>query len=127
MADTASEKSGTTLHELTPEEVQKHLQNHQCLLIDVREPGEYEAERIPGALLYPLSEFDPAALPLEGGRRIILHCGTGKRSQRAAGLIHDAGVAETTHLKGGINAWKAAHLPFISFDPATGKSSEQSI
>ena len=44
--------------EYEPEEVRDLLAEGKILLIDVREPMEYAAERIPGALLYPLSTFD---------------------------------------------------------------------
>lgn len=115
----------TILHELDPKQVSELLEKHECLLIDVREPGEYEAERISEALLYPLSQFDPSAVPFGGKRRIILQCGTGKRSALAAGIAHQAGMAEVTHLKGGLQAWKAAGLPVISYDPATGKMRER--
>lgn len=114
-----------TLYELGPEEVSNLLGKHECLLIDVREPGEYEAERIPNALLYPLSEFDAMAIPFDGKRRIILQCGSGKRSAKAASLVHQAGVREVAHLKGGLQAWKAAGLPLIAFDPATGQMRER--
>ena len=49
-----------------------------------REPEEYAAERISGALLYPLSTFDAATLPDDGPRRVVFHCGSGKRSLAAA-------------------------------------------
>ena len=54
----------------------------KLLLIDVREPGEFAAERIPGAFLYPLSSFDASALPADGERRVVFHCRSGKRSLR---------------------------------------------
>lgn len=112
----------TLLHELSPQEVSTMMSRKACLLIDVREPGEYEAERIPNALLFPLSQFDAAALPFDGERRVILHCGAGKRSEMAAKLAHAAGVREVTHMRGGVMAWKAAGLPMIAFDPSTGAS-----
>ncbi len=109
------------LHDLTPQDVNKMLAAHQAVLIDVREPGEFEAERIPGALLFPLSEFDPAALPLDTKKRIILQCGSGKRSAMAAERLMAAAPGDTSHLKGGISAWKQAGLTVLTFDPATGK------
>ena len=107
------------LKELTPSEVHHALHDHSIVLIDVREPQEYVTERIHGALLFPLSTFDPAALPV-GERPVVLHCGSGKRSAMAVARCIDAGVAVTAHLKGGIMAWKHAHLPTISLDPNTG-------
>ena len=51
---------------LEPEDVALRLKEEAIVLIDVREPPEYAAERIHGALLYPLSTFDPHALPDPG-------------------------------------------------------------
>ena len=110
-----------TLHELVPEHVHELLQTRQAVLIDVREPGEFEAERIPGALLFPLSGFDPHCLPLENGRRIIFQCGTGRRSALAARQVLALGHTEATHLAGGISAWKRAGLAVTRIDPASGE------
>jgi rhodanese-related sulfurtransferase len=107
------------LRELTPIEVHHALVRHEIVLIDVREPHEYVAERIHGALLYPLSTFDPAALPT-GERPLVLQCGSGKRSALAVAKCQQAGIAVEAHLKGGIIAWKHARLPVVSVDPATG-------
>ncbi len=109
---------------LTPADVARLLADHAILLIDVREPDEYAAERIHGALLYPLSTFDPAALPDPGGKDIVLQCGSGMRSAKAMAACAAAGKAVLGHVAGGIKAWKEAGLPVISTDPATGKLRE---
>jgi rhodanese-related sulfurtransferase len=110
------------LHALEAVQVHALLRAGQAVLIDVREPGEFEAERIPGALLFPLSGFDPACLPLDGAKRIIFHCGTGRRSGQAGRRVLDAGAEEASHLAGGIQAWKEAGLPLTRLDPATGRT-----
>ena len=56
----------------TAEMVRAWWENGEILLVDVREPHEYAFERIHGALLYPMSTFDPKALPMEG-RRLVVH------------------------------------------------------
>lgn len=109
----------STIHEMTPTEVSHALQRHEIVLIDVREPPEYAAERIHGALLFPLSTFDPLALPRDS-RRVVLHCGSAKRSATAIQRCQEAGVPIDTHMAGGIAAWKHARLPVIRLDPATG-------
>ena len=48
---------------LTPDEVKARFDKNEIVLIDVRTPAEYEFEHIPGALLFPLSRFDPQKLP----------------------------------------------------------------
>lgn len=110
-----------TLHELDAAQVHALLRGHEAVLIDVREPGEFESERIPGALLFPLSGFDPACLPLDGTKRLIFQCGTGRRSAQAAQQLLEAGSAEATHLAGGITAWKAAGLPLTRIEASTGR------
>jgi rhodanese-related sulfurtransferase len=109
------------LHELEASQVCALLRSRQAVLIDVREPAEFESERIPGALLYPLSGFDPQSLPRDGSQRIILQCGTGRRSALAAQRLLEGGNAEAWHLAGGIKAWKEAGLPLTRLDPGTGR------
>jgi len=99
------------LQDLTPEEVAARMKIGGVELIDVREPGEYDAERIEGALLYPLSTFDPHALPKNVD--IIFHCGIGKRSAMAVAKAQAAGLRHCAHLAGGLAAWKGAGLPTL--------------
>jgi len=96
------------IQELSPDEVAARMKIGGVELIDVREPGEYQQERIQGALLFPLSTFDPHALPRNVD--IIFQCGTGKRSAMAIAKAQAAGLKHTAHLTGGIQAWKAAGL-----------------
>jgi rhodanese-related sulfurtransferase len=103
-----------TVLTLEPAEVSRLLKAGKLLLVDVREPTEYAAERISGALLYPLSTFDAAALPEDGSRRVVFHCGSGKRSLAAAERRLAAGQASAAHMRGGMAAWKAAGLPVIA-------------
>jgi rhodanese-related sulfurtransferase len=106
--------------DLTPAQVKTALAAHQILLIDVREPAEFAAERIHGALNYPLSTFDPGALPEAGDKLVVLQCGSGKRSATAVGKCQAAGHAIDAHLAGGIMAWKAAGLPTVTLDANSG-------
>lgn len=105
---------------MSPEAVSDALSRKEIVLIDVREPMEYAAERIHGALLYPLSTFDPSLLPNNEARPIVLHCGSGKRSATAFEACAKAGVAVRAHMSGGVGFWKAAGLPVVSIDPASG-------
>lgn len=111
----------SSLDELSPLQVAELLNGHQILLIDVREPDEYAAQRIAGALLCPLSTSDALALPPDGPRRVVFQCGTGMRSAQAARARLATGAPRVAHLAGGIGAWKAAGLPVLQLDPETGK------
>ena len=104
----------------TPEETAAALSEGRIVLIDVRTPQEFALERIEGALLMPMQGFDPANLPEEGEKRIVLHCGSGIRSKKVGEQILDAGADRIAHVAGGIGAWKNAGLEYIATDPATG-------
>lgn len=106
--------------DLTPQQVKADLDAHAILLIDVREPAEFAAERIHGALNFPLSTFDPGVLPAAGDKLMVLQCGSGKRSATAIDRCQKAGHAIDSHLAGGIMAWKAAGLPTVTLDSDTG-------
>lgn len=108
------------IRDLSPVEVRVALEAHQILLIDVREPAEFAAERIHGALNFPLSTFDAEALPKAGDKMIVFQCGSGKRSAMAVERAQASGHAIDSHMAGGIMAWKAMELPTITIDQATG-------
>jgi rhodanese-related sulfurtransferase len=109
----------------TPNELRDALARDEALLIDVREPHEFAAERIPGALLYPLSTFDAESVPAASGRALVVQCAAGGRSMRAAQALVAAGHADVQNLDGGINAWKTQGLPLVRVDVATGRVLEQ--
>lgn len=111
-----------TIQNLSPEDVAAKLKAGEIVLIDVREPNEYAAERIHGALLFPLSTFDPSLLPEGGKRPVVFQCGSGMRSGKAVAACQAAGLSHDAHMAGGIMAWKAAGLPTISVDPSTGQT-----
>ncbi len=114
------EAEGGTLETWTPQEVHTALDEGRVVLIDVRTPMEYGFERIGAALLMPLSEFDAANLPDEGDKRIVFHCGSGARSEKVARKVLQAGWGRVAHMEGGFGAWKAAKLPHIATDMASG-------
>ncbi len=72
------------VEDLTVEQVKAGLEDGSILLVDVREPNELAAERIPGAIDFPLSAFDPATLPDPEGKRVVFSCRSGKRSVAAS-------------------------------------------
>ncbi len=99
------------VRDLTPEDVARGLQEGRIVLVDVREPNETAVERFPDAVLVPLSEFDPAAIPDPAGRDVVFACRSGRRSVTASLAAQEQGFAYGSHLAGGILAWKAAGLP----------------
>ena len=77
------------------------------MLIDVREPGEFEIVRIPGSILIPKQEFlnGSALEKLPQDVPIILHCKSGVRSAECLAVLKQAGFADATHVSGGVVAW----------------------
>lgn len=108
------------IRNLSASELNGMLHRSEVVLIDVREPPEFAAERIHGALNFPLSTFDPAALPRHADRAMVMQCGSGKRSAMAVERCQASGLEVDSHLAGGIMAWRAAGLPTVAFDPTTG-------
>ena len=107
--------SDPAVEDLTVEQVKAGVEEGSILLVDVREPNELAAERIPVAIDFPLSDFDPSALPDPEGRRLVFTCRSGRRSVTASKAAQAAGLPHDAHMAGGILAWKAA-----GFDTQTG-------
>jgi len=98
------------IQNLSPAELAALLSDKQAVLVDVREPLEFVTDRIEGAVSFPLSTFDAFRLP-KGN--VVFQCGSGKRSLTAIQLSLGAGLSHTTHLQGGLAAWKQAGLPTV--------------
>jgi sulfur-carrier protein adenylyltransferase/sulfurtransferase len=75
------------------------------LLVDVREPAEWEIVRIPGAVLIPKGDLPARLADLPQNRRVITYCKTGVRSAEALALLKGAGFADALHVQGGVTAW----------------------
>lgn len=100
----------------------EHCINSDTLLIDIREPAEFQKGHIPGAYLLPrgMLEFEihklvevarsDQILP-NADQPIVLYCGTGGRSTLAALCLESMGYKNVSSMAGGIIAWAAAHLP----------------
>ena len=99
------------VHDLTPEEGSKGMAKGRYLLADVREPNEGAVEAYPGAVVVPLSSFDPEDIPDPQGKQVVFACRSGKRSVTASLAAQAGGLAYDKHLAGGMLAWKAAGLP----------------
>jgi rhodanese-related sulfurtransferase len=74
-------------------------------VVDVREPHEFAAGHIPGAVNLRLSRFDPQKLP--NGKPIVLICQAGGRSRNALNRAHAAGRGDVKHFAGGMSQWRA--------------------
>lgn len=103
------------LKELMPDELRRYLataDEKHYLMIDVRQPAEYAAAHIPGALLMPLMQMESRLFDLPADRELVFYCRTGARSQVAAMLASEAELSDKSiyHLVGGILAWEGHKL-----------------
>ena len=77
------------------------------VLVDVREPNEYEINKIPGSVLIPKGEFlrGDALEKVPSDKQAVLYCKTGARSAEALAVLKGAGYADAVHVGGGVVAW----------------------
>src|SRR5258708_17448500 len=87
------------MRELPGDEVAEGLAVDRIMLIDVREPNETARERMGGALLAPLSLFDPVDLPDPQGRMVVFTCASGVRSIKAAEVAQARSEEHTSELQ----------------------------
>ena len=94
--------------DLDRETVKRGLADGSIVLVDVREPHEFAAGRIPGSVSMPLSTLDPNAIPDEPGKRVVFSCAAGVRSMRAIEFAQAFGRDIREHYKGGFKDWAMA-------------------
>ena len=82
------------------------VQAGEAIVVDVREPHEFMAGHIPGAVNLPLSRFEPTSLP--SGKPVVLICQAGGRSRNALLSAHAAGRSDVRHFPGGMSQWRKA-------------------
>ena len=91
--------------DITPEELRAALRSGQPpVLLDVREPMEYQINRLPGSVLVPLGDLPESLGELDGTRELVVYCHHGIRSVQAVELLRGAGF-RARNLVGGITAW----------------------
>jgi rhodanese-related sulfurtransferase len=84
-----------------------------AVLVDVREPHEWQAGHAPKARHIPLAQLARRATELPPGRPIITVCRSGARSARAAAMLARDG-RQVSNLAGGMHAWARADLPVVA-------------
>lgn len=111
-AKAAEEAAAAQTSEMTVTELKQLLDSgaQDFLLLDVRNPNEYEIAQIPGAVLVPLPDIengDGVAKVEEmlNGHRLVVHCKSGMRSAKALSILKEKANIEGTNVKGGILAW----------------------
>lgn len=93
--------------QISQEEAKQKMDEEEVLVLDVREPSEYDAGHIPQAVLLPvgsITESSAAAVIPEKDTTVLVYCRSGNRSKTAAGKLADLGYTEVYEF-GGINTW----------------------
>lgn len=92
--------------EISPEQLQHQFeQGEDPLILDVRNPEEYQISRIEGSKLIPLDQLPERVAELNTADEIVVHCRTGVRSAKAVEFLRQSGFEKVKNLVGGINAW----------------------
>ena len=107
-----------TIENIDAATLRKWQEADKAVIVDVREPAEYDAEHIEGAALVPLGRLRRAALPDHSGRKLVVMCRVGGRGQAACQRLRAEMSPQETiyHLEGGLFAWKGAGFPVESKD-----------
>src|SRR5579871_3333020 len=94
---------------VTPKQINEWRANGEALIVDVREPDEWEDAHIPGAVFLPLSRFDVSQIPDPGSKHLVFHCRSGRRCGMAAEIAVAHGYKGIIkRMEGGFLAWSAA-------------------
>jgi adenylyltransferase/sulfurtransferase len=98
--------------EVTTRELRRELEaGRELVLVDVREPHEWEIVHLEGARLIPLGQLPHRLNELDGHADIVTTCHRGARSLRALEILRAAGFSRVRSLAGGIDAWAADNDP----------------
>ncbi len=106
-AAVAASDSTISVKQLNEMLAEREAGERDFVLIDVREPNEFEINRIPGSVLIPKGEFlnGNAIGQLPTDKAIVLHCKSGVRSAECLAVVKGAGFADAVHVGGGVVAW----------------------
>jgi rhodanese-related sulfurtransferase len=100
----------SSVAEVTCEEA-RAKQKAGALVVDVREPSEWNEGTIPGAVLISLGSLAARSQELDGSREIITVCRSGSRSRSAAQILQRAGFARVASMAGGMMNWQQQRFP----------------
>jgi rhodanese-related sulfurtransferase len=98
--------------EVTPEQAQAAIAEDKAQLIDVREPDEWDAGRIDGALHLPLDQLQFNLTKIDSDRPVIFQCRVGGRSLMAAQALRGVGI-DAYSMAGGLLRWADENRPLV--------------
>ncbi len=106
---------------ISPAEAPAWLQERQALVLDVREPGEYAAGHVPGALSIPQADLALRLDEVPRDREVLVVCQSGGRSLKAAKFLKHLGYNRVVNLEGGTLGWIKAGHPVERSEPAAAR------
>lgn len=119
-ARAAEEAQKSSIKEMTVTELKQLLDSDakDYVLVDVRNPNEYEIAQIPGAILIPLPDIEDGdgvtkVQEILNGHRLIVHCKSGMRSAKALGILKEKAGLDGINITGGILAWSREVDPSV--------------
>ena len=96
----------TNADALTSRELKAELdRGDQVVIVDVREPQEYQINRVPGSILIPLGDLPKRYVELDPNANIVTQCKSGMRSAKAQDLLRSKGFTRVRNLTGGVLGW----------------------
>jgi rhodanese-related sulfurtransferase len=104
------------MQEIQPTQLRDWLHDpsrEKPVLLDVREPWEYDTARIAGAQLVPMREVPARIAEIDAGREVVAICHHGGRSLQVAIFLEKQGFKRVHNLKGGIDAWSRTVDPSV--------------
>lgn len=90
------------------------LREQGAFMLDVRQPEEWEAGHIPGAVLIPLGELPNRLNEVPADQTVVVVCRSGNRSLQAVQILRQAGYNQTTSMASGMNQWTASGYETVS-------------
>ena len=92
------------INEISANELTSFVENGS-LVVDVREPDEYESGHIPGAILVPLSTVLSNTSEFQSDETVYVVCRSGGRSMQACEILHEVGISNVVNVAGGTMGW----------------------
>lgn len=112
---------------ISAEEFEKEVSISNDIVIDVRKPGEYEAEHLENAISIPLDFINEQLASYPKDKHFYMHCAGGYRSMIAASILKSRGYDNFTEIAGGFNAISKTSLPKTSFVCQSKKQDDRKI
>ena len=112
-------QSESRLKSISPDKIAEEVASGEVLVIDVREPDEWQQGHIPGAINIPHGSLESKADPasptfdprIRSDKPLYINCATGRRSALVTAILNDMGYEKAINLEGGFEAWEAAGYP----------------